>query len=254
VLAALPFGGYVKMLDEREGPLPQGEDLSRAFNRQSIWKRIAIVAAGPAANLLLAIFLYWCLFLQGTMGIKPVLGEVPENSPAAIAGMQAGQQIHRIGDIPTPTWQDVRWVLLQQTLESASIEVETKLSTGTSQVHQLDLSGIGSDDYEGDFLGKLGLRPFQSEVPAIIGDIVKNSPAMLAGLQSGDRVLAVNSTDLETWEQFVNIARQSPDHQLQIRVLRNDRLHEVLVTPESVTDAGEAIGRIGAMGQIDEAL
>src|SRR5690606_34468025 len=156
VIAALPFGGYVKMLDEREEPLAADEDLSRAFNRQSVWKRIAIVSAGPAANLLLAIFLYWWLFMQGTMGMKPLLGEIPIDSPAAQAGMQSGQLIQKVADTASPTWQDVRWILLQASLETDVIAIETLSPSGNVQLHQLSLNSIGRDDYENDFLDKLG--------------------------------------------------------------------------------------------------
>ncbi len=254
VVAALPFGGYVKMLDEREGPLAPDEDLTRAFNRQSVWKRIAIVSAGPAANLLLAVLLYWWLFMQGTMGMKPLLGEIPEGSPAAVAGMQAGQLIQTVAGTPTPTWQDVRWVLLQQSLESETIEVETVQSTNTPKLHQLSLNSIGRDDYENDFLDKLGLKPYQPVVPAVIGDMLKNGAAARAGLRSGDEVVAVDGKALEGWEQFVSIIRQHPGQPIRLEILREGRTQEVAITPEVTVEDGKEIGRIGAMNRMDDVL
>lgn len=254
VIAALPFGGYVKMLDEREEPLAADEDLSRAFNRQSVWKRIAIVSAGPAANLLLAIFLYWWLFMQGTMGMKPLLGEIPIDSPAAQAGMQSGQLIQKVADTASPTWQDVRWILLQASLETDVIAVETLSPSGNAQLHQLSLNSIGRDDYENDFLDKLGLKPYQPAIPVIIGDMLKSGPAERAGLQSGDEVLAVNGEAMEDWEQFVNIIRRHPGQQLQLQILRQGQTREITVTPELHRQDGEEIGRIGAMNLMDDSV
>src|SRR5882672_2886614 len=116
VIAAIPFGGYVKMLDEREGEVAPAE-LPRAFNRQSVWRRFAIVVAGPAANFLLAIVLYWALFIHGVPGIKPVISEPPEGTPAYTTGFKAGDTLVRIDDEPVATWQDARWILLQRAVQ-----------------------------------------------------------------------------------------------------------------------------------------
>ncbi|HEY8355347.1 MAG TPA: RIP metalloprotease RseP [Methylophilaceae bacterium] len=254
VLAALPFGGYVKMLDEREEPVSPNEDLSRAFNRQSVWKRIAIVSAGPAANLLLAVFLYWWLFMHGTLGMKPLLGEIPEGSPAAVAGLQQGQLIGAIGGTPTPTWQDVRWALLQQSLDAETVVVETRQPSGIAQQHLLDLRSIDGDDFEGDFLGKLGLKPYQPTLPAIIGNLVKDGPAARAGLQSGDRVTAINGERLGSWEELVDTIRRHPGQPILLQVLRADGTHEIRITPEIASENGKQIGRIGAMNRMDDGM
>jgi regulator of sigma E protease len=254
VLAALPFGGYVKMLDEREGPVDSDEDLSRAFNRQSVWKRIAIVSAGPAANLLLAIFLYWVLFMHGVMGMKPLLGEIPSGSPAAQAGIESGQLIQKVADNVTSTWQDVRWAILQETLEADIIELETLDQSGNLQLHRLSLSSIGRDDYETDFLEKLGLKPYQPAIPAIIGEMVKNGAAARSGLQSGDEIVAVNNEAVRGWEHFVEIIRKHPQQQLQLDILREGGSTKLFVTPENVQEDGAEIGRIGATYRMDDAL
>ncbi|PKO91695.1 MAG: RIP metalloprotease RseP [Betaproteobacteria bacterium HGW-Betaproteobacteria-1] len=254
VLAALPFGGYVKMLDEREGPVDASEDLSRAFNRQSVWKRIAIVSAGPAANLLLAVFLYWVLFMHGVMGMKPLLGEIPVDSPAAQAGMKPGQLIQKVAGTATFTWQDVRWALLQESLESEVIEIEALGQPNNLQLHHLSLSSIGRDDYETDFLGKLGLKPYQPVVPAIIGEMIKSGAAARSGLQNGDEIIAVNSEAVRDWEHFVTIVRQHPQQELQLKLQREGRMVNLLITPDRAREEGGEIGRIGAMNRMDDAL
>lgn len=252
VLAALPFGGYVKMLDEREGNIEPSEDISRAFNRQSVWKRIAIVSAGPAANLLLAIFLYWLLFMHGVMGMKPMLGEITPGTPAAHASIKSCQLIQKVAGTPTPTWQDVRWVLLQESLKSETVNIESQGEAGDLHLHRLSLRGIGKDDYETDFLDKLGMKPYQPAVPAIIGEMVQSGVAQKSGLQTGDQVQAVNGLALSNWEQFVNTIRKNPENEIQLTVLRDGRSISLAITPEAVTEGDARIGRIGAMNRIDQ--
>jgi len=134
VLAAFPFGGYVKMLDEREAPVA-ATDLSRAYNRQNVWKRSAIVVAGPVANLLLAVALYWVLFISGVTELKPIVGEVPANSIAAQASIKAGELITKIDGKKINSWEDVRWSLLQYALKGKSVEVEAMIGNEIGRAH-----------------------------------------------------------------------------------------------------------------------
>ena len=252
VLAALPLGGYVKMLDEREledGKDPASikpEDLPRAFNRQPVWKRMAIVIAGPASNLILAIFLYWLLFISGVMGMRPILGEIEQNSPAAHASMKSGSSITSVGGIPVATWQDVRWEVLQQTIKASSVEVETLSDKHEVHLHQLELSRIGKDDFETDFLAKLGLTPYQPEVPAKIGEIIASGAAAKAGLKAGDSILAVNGSQVATWEELVSTVRKNPGKQLELKIQRGGATSNIVITPDSTVESGKTIGRIGA--------
>jgi regulator of sigma E protease len=256
VLATFPLGGYVKMLDEREAspesPVPSA-DLPRAFNRQSVWKRILIVSAGPAANLLLAIFLYWLLFMHGVTGMKPLLGEIPPNTPAAQASLKYGEQIRKIAGVPVATWQDVRWILLQQALESPVVEVEAVSGNREVHLHQLDLSGIGKEDFEGDFLSLLGLVPYQPAVPARIGEIIAGGAAEQAGLKPGDEILLIDGIAAGQWEDFVRIVRKRPDQQLSLKIRRGDEELYLPITPQSATENGENIGRVGAAYRMDQA-
>ncbi|MDP2247573.1 MAG: RIP metalloprotease RseP, partial [Nitrosomonadales bacterium] len=253
VVAALPFGGYVKMLDEREGNIEANEDLSRAFNRQSVWKRIAIVSAGPAANLLLAIFLYWLLFMHGVMGMKPILGEVAPGTPAAQASMTSGQVLQKVAGTPTATWQDVRWILLQESLKSEVVDIESQGEAGDLHLHRLSMTDIGKDDYETDFLEKLGIKPYQPAVPAVIGNMVEYGVAEKSGLIVGDQVQAVDDVAVSSWEQFVNVIRKNPEIEIQLSILRDGRSMRLPITPEGVTEGDVRIGRIGAMNRIDQA-
>jgi regulator of sigma E protease len=254
VIAALPFGGYVKMLDEREGEIDASEDLARAFNRQSVWRRIAIVSAGPAANLLLAIFLYWILFMHGVMGMKPILGDVQSNTPAAQASLKAGDLIQSLAGESTKTWQDVRWLLLQESLKSESVAVEVLDQSGNTHASVLSLTSIGRDDYERDFLDKLGLKPYQPEVPAVIGDVVSGGAAERSGLLSGDQVISADGQIVTNWEQFVTIIRNNPQNRIQLEVQRGQELLALDIAPEGVNEGGSKVGKIGAINRVDEAM
>src|SRR5574340_767477 len=202
VLAAFPAGGYVKMVDEREDTVAPA-DLPYAFNRQPLLHRFAIVLAGPLANLLLAVLLYWGLFVYGVHGIKPILGKVPFATVAASAAFQRGDTIVRIGTEPVATWQDVRWVLLQQAVQKSVVEVETRDEKGNVVIRHLDLSGLEAGDLENDFLGTLGLTRYQPDLPARIGKLLPQGAAAKAGLKVGDEILSVNQDQIEHWDEVV---------------------------------------------------
>ncbi|MDD5328398.1 MAG: RIP metalloprotease RseP [Sulfuricella sp.] len=254
VLAAFPLGGYVKMLDEREGQVAAA-DLPFAFNSQSIYRRSAIVLAGPVANLLLAVVVYWFLFVYGVPGIKPILGEIPPATAAAAASFQRGEILVRIDDEPVATWQDTRWILLQHAVQKSVVEIEARNERGESALHRLDLGGLTADDLERDFLGKLGLTRFQPDLPARIGRVLPNSVAARAGLQAGDDILSANSVPLRYWEDLVRLVRQNPEVPLKLAIRRGDRHFQVELTPDAVKENGRAaVGKIGASPMMDPAL
>lgn len=254
VLAAFPLGGYVKMLDEREGPVAPA-DMPYAFNSQSIYRRSAIVLAGPVANLILAVLLYWFLFVYGVPGIKPVLGEAPFATPAAAASLHRGDTITRIGNEPAVTWQDVSWILLQHAVQKSVVEIETRNERGEIATHQLDMSGLSSDELDNDFMGKLGLTRFQPDLPAKIGKVLADGVAARAGLRVGDEILAVNQTPLDRWEALVQWVRQNPGLPLTLAIKRGGDYVQVKVTPDSVKGNGHSsVGKIGASPMVDPAL
>ena len=210
VIAAFPLGGYVKMLDEREGSVAP-QELPQSFNRKPVAHRFAIVAAGPAANFLLAILLYWLLFMLGVAAIKPVIGTVPPATPAAFAGFERGETITKIGGEPVTTWQDARWLLLSHVVDQSSpVTVETVNPLGHVDVRQVDVTGIQPDDLDGDFLKKIGLTIYQPDMEPIIAQVTPESAGSRAGLRAGDRILEVNRKQIALWEELVQEIRANP--------------------------------------------
>ena len=257
VISSVPLGGYVKMVDEREEDVAP-EDLPYAFNRKPVLQRMAIVAAGPLANFLLAIVLYWALFIHGVPGLKPILGDVPPGTPAAIAQMQAGETILSVNGEPVPSWQELHWVLLELALKQGEVKIEAQNAGGTPLIHSLDMSGIEAKDLDGDFLDKLGLHLYQPVVLPVIGDVVEGSVAQRAGLQKGDQILRANGAVMQRWMDVVDVIRAHPGQAVQLEILRNDgqggtATVQVTVVPETVAESGKTAGKIGAGPKIDEA-
>jgi len=245
IVAAFPLGGYVKMLDEREMAVAEHE-LPRAFNRQPLWKRMLVVVAGPAANLLLAVLLYWVLFMSGVPGMRPLLGEVPAGSAAAQASMKAEELIVRVGNSAVSTWQDVRWALLKESLGTGSVEIEAKSGSLETHLHHLDLHRLNLDDTHQDVLDQLGLAPYHPVLPAQIGEVLPDGAAARAGLRVGDRILSVNGMVMTSWEDFARLMRQNPGKPVTLKIQRGTSEMELQVTPEAVSEGGASVGRIGA--------
>ena len=242
-IAAVPLGGYVKMLDEREGDVAPHER-ARAFNRQSVAARIFIVLAGPAANFLLAMLLYWALFITGLPGMKPVLGDPPANTPAAVAGLANGDTVRALGDDPVYTWTDVRWMLLKEAVKREAVTLELETAGGGRVTRRLDLSSITKEDLDRDFLGKLGLRPFRPPAPATLGRVVPGSAAESAGLAEGDRIVAVDDKAVATWFDFTAAVSPNPGKLLRLEVERQGRRFEVRATPDPAPEDARR-GRLG---------
>lgn len=251
VIAAFPLGGYVKMLDEREGPVP-AEERMRAYNNQSVWKRSAIVVAGPAANLLLAVVLYWVLLMSGVPGMRPLLGPVPPGTPAAQASFKSGELITRIEGVAVQTWQDVRWALLQQSFKGRTAEVEAMGVRNESHLHTLDLGALADDDFETDILDKLGLHPARPMMPARIGEILQGGAAQRDGLKMGDLIVSVDQTPVSDWETFVGLVRHNPGKTLTLQIRRGTTPMILKLTPDSVQENGQTVGKIGAAYRMDE--
>jgi regulator of sigma E protease len=252
VISAIPLGGYVKMVDEREGEV-LAEDIPFAFNRKPVLQRMAIVLAGPLANFLLAIVLYWAMFVHGVPGLKPVLGDVTPGSPAAIAQLRPGDTILSINDETIPSWQELRWRLLDLALQKAEVTIGTLGSSGTTISHALDVSGLEARDLDGEFLDKLGLHLYQPVLLPVIGKLAEGDVAQRAGLQPEDRILRVNGLPIKLWSEFVEAVRAHPGQSLRLDVQRGDMTLNIAVVPQSVVDSGATIGKIGAAPQVDMA-
>ena len=244
-IGVFPIGGYVKMLDEREGSVLPAE-LHRSFNRKSVWRRMAIVAAGPAANLLLAIALFWVLFWNGTDELKPILGKPAIASPAETAGIESGELVLKVAGDPVRTWQEMRWSLLREAVDQESVELEVINERNEIAIRRLDVKTAKADGWQGDALEKLGLGFFRPRIPPIIGSVAEGGPAEKAGLRQGDEISRINETPLSTWPDVVHYVRSSPDVPAEFAIKRNGEAMSVMVTPERVVEKGVAFGRIGA--------
>lgn len=254
VIAAIPLGGYVKMLDEQEGQVPANE-LSRAFNRQPVSKRFAIVAAGPAANFLLAILLYWLLFVLGVSGVKPMLGKIEPLTPAASAGFREGETITAIGDLPVATWQEARLALLDHAVEKeAEVRVTVTDEYGTNRRLRLDFSNLSAEDLDSDFLNKTGLSAYQPVLAPVVGQIIAEGAAERAGLQAGDEIVAIDGKEVISWEEVVNEVRTSPGRSLAIEVMREGQIFDLSLLPDAVLEGNTEIGKVGIAPEIDHAL
>jgi regulator of sigma E protease len=263
VLAAIPLGGFVKMLDERELKVEREQnldvmpasyseaELQRAFNRQNVWKRIAIVSAGPIANLLLAILLYWLLFMQGVTGMRPIVGDVVKNSLAASASLKKGEVIQSIAGNPVKTWTDARWILLEQSLENKNVTIEALSPDNVLHVHTLSFSGINSDP-EIDILEKVGLGMFKPNIPAVIGETLPGSAAEKANFKADDKILSINGVDMRDWESVVAKVKASPNKPLQVKIERVQELRTIAVVPEQVIENNQSFGRLGASVKLDQ--
>jgi regulator of sigma E protease len=251
IVAAVPLGGYVKMLDEREGDVAP-QELDRAFNRQTVWRRFAVVIAGPVANFLFAILLYWMLYMHGVQEARPVVAAPLPNTPAASAGFEPGETIQSINGEPVTSWQEVRWRMLQLALERAQVKVGVLNRSNQLDWRTLDLSPFDAEQLEGDTLALIGLKLYRPELSPVIGQIVPGSVADKAGLQPGDRILTASGKPILFWDELVEQVRGRPAQELRLTFQRGDERREMTLVPEEVQQNGSAIGRIGAAAKLDQ--
>lgn len=249
VLSAVPFGGYVKMLDEREGAVEPAE-ADRAFNRKSVWRRFLIVVAGPAFNFVFAILVYSFLYMHGLPEARPVVAEPAAGSVAKSAGFRGGDTVRRIDDHAIATWQDMRWQLLQGALQRKKLAVEVLSEDRHISVLRLDLSGLSADEVDGGLLDRLGFRLNRPPLAPVLGTVVQGSAAERAGLLAGDRVVAADGRAIGDWEALVQAIRHRPGQPVELGILRAGARQRILVTPEELVADGQRIGRIGVSPEI----
>ncbi|WP_456407910.1 RIP metalloprotease RseP [Thiolapillus sp.] len=253
VLAAIPLGGYVKMLDEREAKVPENE-LDRAFNRKPLWVRTAVVLAGPVFNLVFAVLLFWMVLVMGESGLRPIIGEVADNSPAAMAGFAPGEEILRINGKPTPTWTQMLYQFASSAAGGDEIVFETLDQDERLQQRALSFDAIGDLAEVKDPLSALGVKPELPKTPPVLGEILPGQPAEKAGLQPGDRVVEADGIAIDSWLQWVKYVRERPLTPMQLKILRDDQLLELELIPAAVEVDGKTIGRIGAANRSDPAV
>ena len=247
-ISAFPLGGYVKMLDEREGVVPAHE-LSRAFNRQSVGRRAFIVAAGPAANFLLAILLYWLLFMHGIAELKPRLGSPPLGTPAAMAGVRTGETVRAVNGKAIVTWQQLRWEVIRRALDKEPLQLEVISQQHEIAVRRLESKLVNLEDLETDQLSALGLVLFRPRLPAVVGHVQRNSAAEQAGFKENDRVLSIDGKAVTQWAELASVARSSAGRPLRFQVERGGRQIDLIAIPAIVEEGKHRFGRLGLMAR-----
>lgn len=246
VVAAIPLGGYVKMLDEREGEVPPAL-VDQSFNRKPVRQRIAIVAAGPVANFLLALLFFWALAMLGTQQVRPVIGAVEAGSLAASAGLAAGQEVVSIDGEPTNGWSAVNLQLVRRLGESGTLKVGVIEQGGTlERQHEITLSQWLKGVDEPDPIQSLGLRPWRPAIAPVLAEIDPKGPAAAAGLKTGDRLLSLDGVALNDWQQVVDSVRARPEAKVQLRVERDGAQLEVPVTLARRGEGQASGGYLGA--------
>ncbi len=264
VIAAIPLGGYVKMLDEREA-LVAPHELHRAFNRQPLRSRFAIVFAGPLFNFLLAILVYWAIFIIGISGLKPVVGMVTPNSIAHSSGLQVGDVIVEVNGKITPTWETVVLAMLDRALEQQAVAIKVRDSGQLDVIRNLNLTTItGSDLDQGNLLESIGITPSRPKLPAVLGQLEEGGPAQQAGLQVGDKIIAVDGQPVADWDAWVAYVRPRANQVMHVDIERSrvadtgagGQLERQVfqVRPAAVATKDGTIGRIGVGVKVPDAL
>ncbi|MBI5041067.1 MAG: RIP metalloprotease RseP [Gammaproteobacteria bacterium] len=253
VLAAIPLGGYVKMLDEREGPVVP-EELARAFNRQPVAKRMAVVVAGPAFNLLFAVLAYWVLFMHGVPGLKPLLDAPDAGSPAAVAGIHAQDLLRAVDGKPMTTWEGTLLTLLEGALDHSRLALEVESVDGRRRMVELDLSQLEGQLGGDDLLDRLGLHLWQPRLPAVIERVTPDGAAASAGLRAGDHIVRADGQAVADWDAWVKYIQARPEQTIAVQIERAGALKDLSLRPARVVIDDGVIGRIGAEVRIPPEL
>jgi regulator of sigma E protease len=243
VLAMIPLGGYVKMLDEREGDVPASEQ-HRAFNRQSLAVRSAIVAAGPLINILLAIVVYWVVLMIGTTDMRPMIDEPALDSRAHVAGLQRGDEIVAVGDTQIVHFGQVFGVLSEVGLDQPTAMLTVKKAQGEIIQASIDVTGMAENPRQ--WFEQLGIAPYRLDTPAEIHSVSDNSPAKRANVQEGDTVIAINQQPITSTRAMIHKINENAGVPLDFTIVdRSNKQYVVRITPEAVEEHGKTLGRIG---------
>ena len=241
-LSMIPLGGYVKMLDEHEGPVPSAER-HRAFHQRPVWQRIAVLLAGPGFNFLFAVLAYWLMFVTGVQALKPIVAAVEPESVAARAGLASGDEIESIGDKTVATWEDATLAILDELLGDGVIDLTVRNPNGTVRDVDLDVQGRAAELTEPAVLfDGLGLTPGAA---AVVGAVKPDSPAERAGLKPGDRVLRGNGEEIVGWSGWVDFLRQRPGENVELTIARDGREIVIPATVGAIEENGARVGQIG---------
>ena len=252
-IAMIPLGGYVKMLDQREGNVPE-KDLPRAFNTQPLAKRFAIVAAGPVFNFILAILFYWAVFVIGVTAERPLLGEPESGTVAQASGFQNEDEVLSVADMPVRSWAEFRLGLIEHGLDGGGVPVLVKQANGEQVTRTLALADESLLAEEGDAVSRLGFRQWWPELPPEIGGVVDKGAAQDAGLKAGDKVLRIDEMPVSKWRDIVSIVQNHPAQPLEFTIERDGAVQRITVIPATREVDGKQQGFIGAYQRIPDAV
>ncbi|MGR9043869.1 MAG: RIP metalloprotease RseP, partial [Gammaproteobacteria bacterium] len=253
VISAIPLGGYVKMVDEREGTV-NPKDLPYAFNRQPLWARSAVVAAGPLFNLMLAVLLFWGVLVIGESGLRPLVGAVEQGTLAADAGLSEGEEIVAVNGHSTGTWNEVMELIFSSAMEgSGAIELAVKTGDDGRESHVLNIPEKLSQEPE-KLYQKLGLTPWMPEIKPVIGTVLDGKAAAKAGLKTGDLIVSADGEKIDTWMQWVEYVQTHPGVSIDLSIERAGVRIQLQITPEAVDENGKAVGKIGAAVEVPKDL
>ena len=253
VLSAIPLGGYVKMVDEREGEV-QPKDLPFAFNRRPLWVRTAIVAAGPIFNIMLAITLFWGVLVMGETGLRPILGEVKQGTLAATAGFVEGEEIISVDDKPSKTWTEAMGMVITSAMDGEpTIKVKVKNLADEQNERTLNFSESDIQDSE-KLYDRLGFKPWSPKLKPIINEVLPNGAALAAGLKKDDLIISADGKPIADWLQWVDYVKKRPEITINMIVDRQGMRLTLPITPKSEQVGEETEGKIGASVLMPEGL
>ncbi|MCE0490623.1 sigma E protease regulator RseP [Pantoea sp. Mb-10] len=232
VIALIPLGGYVKMLDERVESVPP-ELRHQAFNNKTVLQRAAIIAAGPVANFIFAVFAYWVVFIHGVPGVRPVVGEIMSGSVAAEAQITSGMELKAVDGIETPDWDAVRMALVGKIGDSSATLTVSQFGQDATQQKQLNLRDWQFEPDKQDPVVALGIRPRGPQIETTLAEVQPDSPASFAGLQAGDRIVKVEGQPLMQWQDFAAQVRDNPGKPMALDIERNGEPLAVTLTPQA---------------------
>ncbi|UXI01843.1 sigma E protease regulator RseP [Photobacterium sp. TY1-4] len=250
-LAMIPLGGYVKMLDGRVDDVPV-EKQHLAFNHKPLWQRSAIVAAGPLANFLFAIFAYWVVYLIGVPAVRPVVGEVAPQSIAAEAGIRSGMELKSISGIQTADWESANMAMISHIGDQEMVITVAEAEGGYEIRRTLDLRSWSFDPDREPVLTSLGITPYSPPITLVIARLVEGGAALTAGLQLDDEIVAIAQVPVTEWQQVVDAVRAHPQQPLALTVRRDGQTLPLTLVPDSKTlGDGQVIGYAGFAPQVE---